>query len=141
MGEVNALTPEMREGLAEILSLIAVDGLDGPRDLDVALDAVESWLFDHLKAAPRTVPTLLDIKHFRMPTAEEEIFANHITRLEHAMREWLDKANDEKAWVPRHELAKFVGVECEVCKGNGAKKDELSGAPLLCGNCWGIGKT
>lgn len=31
----------MRDELAEILTVVARDGLPGPRDLDVALDAIE----------------------------------------------------------------------------------------------------
>lgn len=36
---------ERREALAEILKTVEKDGLKGPRDLDVALDAIEA-LFD-----------------------------------------------------------------------------------------------
>jgi hypothetical protein len=36
---------ERRENLAEILKAVERDGLSGPRDLDVALDAIEA-LFD-----------------------------------------------------------------------------------------------
>lgn len=36
------MTPEQREEVANILETVAKDGLPGPRDLDVALDAIES---------------------------------------------------------------------------------------------------
>lgn len=36
---------DRREALAEILKTVEKDGLSGPRDLDVALDAIEA-LFD-----------------------------------------------------------------------------------------------
>lgn len=37
-----ALTGERRDEIARILETVAKDGLPGPRDLDVALDAIES---------------------------------------------------------------------------------------------------
>lgn len=37
-------TPEEREEIAEILKRIAEDGLPGPRDLDVAIDAIEQCI-------------------------------------------------------------------------------------------------
>jgi hypothetical protein len=39
---VPRLTEESRQAIADILEVIAKDGLPGPRDLDVALDAIES---------------------------------------------------------------------------------------------------
>jgi len=36
------MTTELREELARILEMVAKDGLPGPRDLDVALDAIEA---------------------------------------------------------------------------------------------------
>lgn len=36
------LTGSRREAVANILETVAKDGLPGPRDLDVALDAIES---------------------------------------------------------------------------------------------------
>jgi hypothetical protein len=41
--EAEAKTSERREALAEILKTVEKDGLKGPRDLDVALDAIEDW--------------------------------------------------------------------------------------------------
>lgn len=38
------LVGELREEIARILEIVARDGLPGPRDLDVALDAIESAL-------------------------------------------------------------------------------------------------
>jgi hypothetical protein len=40
--EAEAKTSERREALAEILKTVEADGLKGPRDLDVALDAIEA---------------------------------------------------------------------------------------------------
>lgn len=37
-------TEEQREEVARILEMVAKDGLPGPRDLDVALDAIEAGL-------------------------------------------------------------------------------------------------
>lgn len=39
-----------REELARILEIVARDGLDGPRDLDVALDAIEATIEGEVKA-------------------------------------------------------------------------------------------
>jgi hypothetical protein len=41
--EAEAKTSERREALAEILKTVEADGLKSPRDLDVALDAIEDW--------------------------------------------------------------------------------------------------
>lgn len=38
------MTDEQREEIAAILEQIAANGLPGPRDLDVALDAIEATL-------------------------------------------------------------------------------------------------
>lgn len=35
------LTPEERDEVAQILETVAKEGLPGPRDLDVALDAID----------------------------------------------------------------------------------------------------
>ena len=51
-----SLTEDSRQAIADILETIAREGLPGPRDLDVALDAIESSIdltFDH--AEPETV--------------------------------------------------------------------------------------
>ncbi|MGE5510280.1 MAG: hypothetical protein ACM31O_03400 [Bacteroidota bacterium] len=40
------LTGDVREQVAEILQTIARDGLPGPRDLDVALEAIGSTILD-----------------------------------------------------------------------------------------------
>lgn len=40
------LTGDRREAVAKILRMVAADGLPGPRDLDVALDAIESAIRD-----------------------------------------------------------------------------------------------
>lgn len=41
---------ERRENLAEILKAVERDGLSGPRDLDVALDAIEALFNDDVRA-------------------------------------------------------------------------------------------
>jgi hypothetical protein len=41
-------TETERQEIAEILEIVAKDGLPGPRDLDVALDAIQSVLGDRL---------------------------------------------------------------------------------------------
>jgi hypothetical protein len=40
---------ERREALAEILKTVEAEGLKGPRDLDVALDAIEGWFKEDSK--------------------------------------------------------------------------------------------
>ena len=40
------LPEEEREEIARILEIVAKDGLPGPRDLDVAIDAIQSALSD-----------------------------------------------------------------------------------------------
>lgn len=40
------MTEAQREEIARILEIVARDGLPGPRDLDVALDAIEAALED-----------------------------------------------------------------------------------------------
>jgi len=47
--EAEAKTSERREALAEILKTVEKDGLKGPRDLDVALDAIEGWFKEDSK--------------------------------------------------------------------------------------------
>lgn len=42
------MTPSQREEIAKILETIARDGLPGPRDLDVALDAIEAAMPTHI---------------------------------------------------------------------------------------------
>lgn len=41
------LTPHEREEIARIVEIVAKDGLPGPRDLDVALDAIEAALAEN----------------------------------------------------------------------------------------------
>lgn len=47
------MTPreELRDNLAGVLRTIAEDGLPGPRDLDIALDAIESTIETFLEAS------------------------------------------------------------------------------------------
>ncbi len=43
--KVRGFTDEQRDEIARILTIVAKDGLPGPRDLDVALDAIECTVF------------------------------------------------------------------------------------------------
>ncbi|MBA8881645.1 hypothetical protein [Phyllobacterium myrsinacearum] len=43
------MSEDLRREIAEILEIIAKDGLPGPRDLDVALDAIECSIRAHNK--------------------------------------------------------------------------------------------
>lgn len=45
-GSATTFTEEQRDEIAKVLQSIDSDGMDGPRDLDCALDAIESTIFD-----------------------------------------------------------------------------------------------
>lgn len=47
------LVDELRDEVANIVGQVGTDGLPGPRDLDVALDAIEAAIQAHLSAAPQ----------------------------------------------------------------------------------------
>lgn len=47
------MTPETREAIASILEAVVRDGLPNPRDLDVALDAIDEYTKAEVEAARR----------------------------------------------------------------------------------------
>jgi hypothetical protein len=112
---------EHRGALAEILKAVETDGLKGPRDLDVALDAIEALfnterykvhsylsrclqtLYQNIKLSPDLLGVCTQIDHVLGGQRDEN------ARLREAIKMAIDCLDDKDAIGARQTLSKALG--------------------------------